>query len=1310
SRSSTQIVYQINNGSDAGTWAVRVNNPGGQSSNWTNFTVAAPVVTPSISSVNPESLLASNDNKALTILGSNFVQGATLTFVAPGGQPFSSNASKLTFVSSGQIIYQFNSQSDVGTWTVRVNNPGGQPSNSKSFQVVAQTPALVAPTLQSATPKADGNTPGIELTWSAVANASNYKIYRDGNLIFSTATSGTTFWNTSGLVSGQQYAYQVQAVSGSTVSGLSNSIAAVAPSIESAPTNPNPGSQPNDIQWKPSPYHQSRGGTAIDLIVIHTVVLFGAPGSFNGNVSYLQNNSFGVSSHFVVGANGEIAQLVALDRSAQHAESWNTRSIGIEIVASAADPDAWTRDPILLQRLTDLVAWLSSAYNVPVVHPDGVASSGNGYTFTGKGIVGHYQVSTSGKTDPGSYFPWVDVIDMVQAKTGGTPNTAPTLTAIGTLDGAIKGTPLKITYDMLREKANEADVNGDTIHFRVSSVSSGTLTKNGVTVTPGDSGTLLRPGEELQWMPAGTGTVNAFAIKAWDGKVHSASAVQVKVLVTALLVEPLSIDFRRDSQLKVIGWTVIGDTNNVATYRTEASTDGGATWELVDSDSWGAQSASQSLEISGASVGTEASASAIGVWLWIKRAASNLFEFTFGDTSTASDFICRVTLCDSDGNSLGSKTSEPVVPPPSVAIRYVDGFDYPIGNTRPIPEFPVLTNGTSVHNEINNLYSDPLKYWPVNSPDRDLDNGDNWPLVPNQWFNMQDVGAFYENHGVHVGEDWNVNGNDQGKPVYAAATGRVLSIGRVNNSDQLASKNGWFIVLEHFVQGNNAPSYYSGYLHVAPSEINEASNTNGIVPSDSSGFEFQVGSWVTRGQQIAVIGDTQNPHLHFDMRSRVRDIPQNVTIGELYANDGYDGTPNTVYYTNGVRPSDEMGLEAVAVAYHRMAIEGFFDPSDFIDAHRPASSTVTNGNFSDGTFEGWLSGGLGEVNLAYINNANHAIYTTDSPVMLGQLLSTPDDPFTVSFDYQFLTTTGTLEVWLDSSLLGWLDAPAVLLDESSRFEVFVNDPALLGLQDVLFDFRFDGPTASKVAITNVDMEAITQSPAWLLPASGAVYTLTGNTLNVTAGVITLLDDAATTVAGLNVNVSGTGQIVFATSQHLGSLTLTGSASVKPGSNSVISVRTLNISGGGTFDLHNNALVIDYTNASSPYTSILNMLKSGLHQFGGIGTGIASSEVNAQSLSGTMLGVIDGSTTGGLVASLSGVTVTNPLTSILIKYTWRGDTNLDGRVNGSDYALADTGFSGGGLGWFYGDVNYDGVINGSDYALFDTGFSSQTSVL
>jgi hypothetical protein len=63
--------------------------------------------------------------------------------------------------------------------------------------------------------------------------------------------------------------------------------------------------------------------------------------------------------------------------------------------------------------------------------------------------------------------------------------------------------------------------------------------------------------------------------------------------------------------------------------------------------------------------------------------------------------------------------------------------------------------------------------------------------------------------------------------------------------------------------------------------------------------------------------------------------------------------------------------------------------------------------------------------------------------------------------------------------------------------------------------------------------------------------------------------------------------------------------------------------------------------------------------------------------------------------------------VLIKYTYYGDANLDGHVDGSDYSLIDNAVLMGGLtGWQNGDFNYDGFINGSDYTLIDNAFNTQ----
>src|SRR5438105_69034 len=69
----------------------------------------------------------------------------------------------------------------------------------------------------------------------------------------------------------------------------------------------------------------------------------------------------------------------------------------------------------------------------------------------------------------------------------------------------------------------------------------------------------------------------------------------------------------------------------------------------------------------------------------------------------------------------------------------------------------------------------------------------------------------------------------------------------------------------------------------------------------------------------------------------------------------------------------------------------------------------------------------------------------------------------------------------------------------------------------------------------------------------------------------------------------------------------------------------------------------------------------------------------------------------------GVAITEPGT-VLVKYTYVGDLNFDGQVDGTDFALAQghvgettAGVADFAAAWRVGDVTLDGVVNGLDLA-------------
>ncbi|HEX2972060.1 MAG TPA: ELWxxDGT repeat protein [Tepidisphaeraceae bacterium] len=66
-------------------------------------------------------------------------------------------------------------------------------------------------------------------------------------------------------------------------------------------------------------------------------------------------------------------------------------------------------------------------------------------------------------------------------------------------------------------------------------------------------------------------------------------------------------------------------------------------------------------------------------------------------------------------------------------------------------------------------------------------------------------------------------------------------------------------------------------------------------------------------------------------------------------------------------------------------------------------------------------------------------------------------------------------------------------------------------------------------------------------------------------------------------------------------------------------------------------------------------------------------------------------------------------AILVKCTWNGDVNLDGKVDIADYFLVDSGFIKQTGGYRNGDLNYDGKVDIRDYFLIDSAFIGQKVV-
>jgi hypothetical protein len=155
---------------------------------------------------------------------------------------------------------------------------------------------------------------------------------------------------------------------------------------------------------------------------------------------------------------------------------------------------------------------------------------------------------------------------------------------------------------------------------------------------------------------------------------------------------------------------------------------------------------------------------------------------------------------------------------------------------------------------------------------------------------------------------------------------------------------------------------------------------------------------------------------------------------------------------------------------------------------------------------------------------------------------------------------------------------------------------------------------------------------------------------------------------------------------------------------------------GKLDLTNNDLQLP----GASLATVTQYVAGGYNAAGGswTGNGITSSAAAADSKHLTALGVIQNNQGGNaLYTAANPFDGTTPgVSDVLVKYTYYGDANLDGRVDGSDYSRIDSAYltnqsaPNSLSGWYNGDFNYDGVINGSDYTLIDNAFNSQGASL
>jgi hypothetical protein len=153
------------------------------------------------------------------------------------------------------------------------------------------------------------------------------------------------------------------------------------------------------------------------------------------------------------------------------------------------------------------------------------------------------------------------------------------------------------------------------------------------------------------------------------------------------------------------------------------------------------------------------------------------------------------------------------------------------------------------------------------------------------------------------------------------------------------------------------------------------------------------------------------------------------------------------------------------------------------------------------------------------------------------------------------------------------------------------------------------------------------------------------------------------------------------------------------------VETASLSVLGKLDLGGNDLIVH----NGSLATLTTLLGTGFANGAWNGNGIASSAAHSDPTRLTALGILQNTLYGG--SGQPQFDGTSPVaTDVLIKYTYYGDTTLDGKIDGTDYSRIDVGYFTHATGWANGDFNYDTHVDGSDYTLIDNAFNMQGAVM
>ena len=541
-----------------------------------------------------------------------------------------------------------------------------------------------------------------------------------------------------------------------------------------------------------------------------------------------------------------------------------------------------------------------------------------------------------------------------------------------------------------------------------------------------------------------------------------------------------------------------------------------------------------------------------------------------------------------------------------------------------------------------------------------------------------------------------------------------------------------------------ASNTYNGTTAINGGSLNISSNANLGTPASGAGITMNGGTLITTATMTLDNGGVN-----------LRPVTFTGTGGGTFA----PATGTTLTIDGAITGSGTLTISGAGqiTILNPVASQNTYDGGTVINSGTILTGDINTQQAGLGTGTVTFNGPSGTLNLEYSGSTTPTYGTFPNNIQVnagdtGTLITTPrgDVSGTVTgsgtlniettyvrsqFDNNFSGFTGTLNITENgtiggdfrlNSTTGMGNAAVILGTGTDLYDLFAF--AAGGMTESIGSLAgtgelSGGPTAGRTMTWSIG--GLNTSTGF----SGVIADNTGPTAIIKVGTGTWTLSGANTYSG-STQVSG-GTLALANANALPqqptltpalgtTLTIsTGASVVATNIGSPYAAVVGSLANTGTLDVGNNLLVINgTTNTVSNITSQLAAGYNGGNWNGSSGTGaILSSAAGVDTTHLTAVGVIVNDT-GANTGSSTGGTIYNSLDgdsnlqdgNILVKYTYYGDANLSGAVDGSDYSLIDNGYLNSLTGWYNGDFNYDGVINGSDYTLIDNAFNTQGASL